>query len=243
MVNRYAWIPAILLSLASCNLVKENRDSCPCLLTVELTGVPGCDAFLKVGDTVMRVERDTVAKLYVPRGPVVITAYSGAVPSGDTFFIKEGHDAPPLFLNHCTVQATEDRHHVIMALNKQFVNLRLSMTGPPGWGEPFMTRIRGSVCGISVSGKPVEGPFEVMPGSCPEVRLLRQYPDSPLFLDIIMSDSLLRSFSLSSAIQKASFDWTGPSLGDLELHLDLSVTALKISQSVPSSPDVLSVEI
>ena len=230
-------LPVMIFSiLSSCALVKENRDPCPCRLEIVLTNTRGepSQVLVSAGNDSWNYSAscDTVIVAYVPRGRVSVTAWSGiSEPAGGSFIIPEGSGAPPLFLCHCTVDADGDVVIARARLLKQFCTLQISVDGPPGWGEPFGTAIRGSVTGMSIDGFPLEGPFNFNLGDrtgnwC--LRIPRQNPDSPLFLDIVMADSVVRTFSLGSCLQEAGFDWSAPDLGDLDLQLRLSVTSLTI---------------
>lgn len=222
--------------LSSCAFVKENRDPCPCRLEIRLTGTAEAPSrvLVNAGNESWNysADGDTVIVTYVPRGKVSVTAWSGASePTEGCFIIPDGSSAPPLYLCHCTVDASGDEVIAHARLRKQYCTLQISVDGPPGWGEPFGTAVRGGVTGISTDGVPLEGPFNCNLGDHAgnwSLRIPRQDPASPLFLDIVMADSVVRTFSLGSCLQDAGFDWSAPDLGDLDLQLRLSVTSLTI---------------
>lgn len=200
------------------------------------------------------VGSDTVLLADVPRGEVSVTAWSGAgEPSGGVFSIPSGTASPPLYLSRCRLKASGDEAVVLARLRKQFCTLRVSVEGPPGWGTPFRTRIRGGVAGISADGVPVEGEFDYSPdmgalfgSSGPwtwTARLPRQYAGSPLFLDIVMEDATIRTFSLGPCLYETGFDWSSPDLADLDLNLSLSVTSLTIRPPGWETPVSVTVEI
>ena len=56
--------------------------------------------------------------------------------------------------------------------------------------------------------------------------LPRQGPDAALWMDILMPDALVRSFNLGALLLDAGYDWSAPDLEDLDITLELSVTAL-----------------
>ena len=221
-------------------MVKENRDGCPCRLEIRLTGTFGeqSHVMVKAGEESWSYTAagDTVLFAYVPRGVVSVTAWSGAAePDGDAFRCSSGSSFPPLYLCHCTIDAEGDEVIANARLLKQFCTLHISVDGPSGWGRPFGTTVRGSVDGMSTEGLPQEGPFRYTLGDSVDtwsVRIPRQAPDSPLLLDIVMADSVVRTFSLGSYLLEAGFDWGAPDLGDLDLQLNLSITSLTFRSPV-----------
>ena len=89
---------ALTLLLGGCS-VKENRSSCPCLLTLEMEGLPVSPVFLDVrGDGFSRTEAvhaDTVLVLPVPKGDVSVSVAGGALAGADgAVRIPEGEEAP-----------------------------------------------------------------------------------------------------------------------------------------------------
>lgn len=261
MANNRLGIPVFLLFfISSCSIVKENRDSCPCNLIVEITGVQDASAMLLVKSVrdssyteLVSVSRDSVMTLYVPRGGVSLSAWSGtSVPLP----IPCGSQSPPLYLYHGHVDTRGDMAHADIRLHKQFCTLSLEVEGPPGWGTPIGTAIRGSACGMSLSGGILPGEFTCSPsGSFTEpqdngtavyigaVRLPRQHPDSQLMLDIVMEDNVIRSFSLGPYLREASYDWTATDLPDITVHMNLSVNAVTFTTPGQTEPVSLTVDI
>lgn len=260
MVNSRLGIPvALFLILSSCSIIKENRDSCPCSLQVEISGLTGARATLLVKSMSdssyverLSVERDTLLTLFVPRGGVTLSAWSGA-PAGDAFIIPSGSQAPPLYLYYGKVDTRGDLAYADIRLHKQFCTLTLEVEGPPGWGMPIGTAVRGYASGMSLTGAIIPGVYLYSP-SAPAVvdgntvrigtiRVPRQKPDSQLHLDIVMEDNIIRTFSLGAYLQKAGYNWTSTDLADITVHMDLSVSAitflpLEQSQTVTMTVDI-----
>lgn len=240
MADKRHLVPVIIItavSFFSCTLVKENRDPCPCLLDIHLSGTFGqpAEVLVEAGSesVTYHVEGDTLLQVSVPRGGVSVTAWSGAAsgPFGSVFSILPGNEAPPLYLCRCRLEASGDLAIVHARLQKQYCTLRVSVEGPPGWGKPFGTRIRGGVCGMGLDGIPVEGEYSFEPDMSSGMwtaRIPRQFADSPLLLDIVMEDSTVRTFSLGPYLHESGFDWSLPDLQDLDLLLSVSVTSLTI---------------
>lgn len=247
---RWAWAlwGWVLLSIIaeSCS-VKENRSLCPCLLTVRISAVrsPPANLVCISGQEVANriVPGDTLFHIPVPRGRVLALAYAGAgeIPHPEEgCTAPPGHVFPPLYLASASVEASGDSVAVHLPLRKQFCTLSLTLEGPPGWAEPYAMEVCGEVCGVSAEGAPLPGPFraqlepsQALPLGAAQpssgvwaVRLPRQHPVDPLWLDIRMPDRVVRRFNLGALLQDAGYDWLAPDLEDLEITLELSVTAI-----------------
>ena len=249
MANKWFRIPVLLAYIiaSSCSIVKENRDACPCNLEVEISGVKETPATLLVKSLrdssyvqLLSVSRDTTLTLFVPRGGVSLSAWCGSTDS-ESIIIPHGSEAPPLYLYHGKVEAAGELAYADVKLRKQFCTVFLEIEGPPGWGPPIGTAVRGSACGMSLNGGILQGDF-----SCSltdSLRLPRQHPDSQLLLDIVMADNVIRTFSLGALLQKSGYDWTAPDLEDITVHLDLSVSAITFTTPEQSEPAVLTIDI
>ena len=250
MANNRLGILAILsiIPLSSCAIIKENRDSCPCNLVVEITGVKNTPATLLVKSLrdssyveLLRASRDTLINLYVPRGGVTLSAWSGAH-ADEAVVIPSGSEAPPLYLWHGKVDASGDLAYADIKLHKQFCTLSLEVEGPPGWGPPIGTAVRGYASGMTLSGAIIPG-YYLYKAQTGSIRLPRQKPDSQLLLDIVMEDNIIRTFSLGAYLQKAGYNWTAMDLEDITVHMDLSVSAITFSSPGLSEPVSLVVDI
>lgn len=250
----------VLLSIfaESCS-VKENRSLCPCLLTVRISAVRSPPATLVcIGGqevTSINVPGDTLFHIPVPRGRVLALAYAGVgeIPHPEEgCTAPPGHAFPPLYLASASVEAAGDTAAVHLPLRKQFCTLSLTLEGPPGWAEPYALEVAGDVCGVSASGAPLPGPFcaQVAPAAPVDpapgvwtVRLPRQHPADPLWLDIRMPDRVVRRFNLGALLLDAGYDWLAPDLEDLELSLELSVTAITFRSGLWSTTLPLTITI
>lgn len=228
-------LPVLLLLSACC--VKENRESCPCILTLDLSALPVTPVILSVmrpdyGITKV-VHTDTLFTFSVPKGVVDISAVGGALADeGGGVRIPEGEEAPPLYLFHASIPTDSERVDVPVILHKQFCRLDLTFSGPPGYGPPFDVQVQGFSDGWFVDGSPSSGPFSVRlhpeADGRASLRLPRQGDDS-LLLHIVFSDQVVRTFALGHYIAEAGYDWTAPDLEDLSLQVDISLTAVTIS--------------
>ena len=215
----------------SCTIVKEDRSACPCYLTVEMKGLPAFPATLSIdGALICEAERDTTLLVAVPRNGVEVVAIAGALPDerGEVH-IPYGFDCPSLYRFSEEVNTACDTAFVKVLMHKQFCTLSLDFDGPPGWGEPYWTQVRGKVEGMGPEGEPVAGPFECRLDTGGTVRLPRQAPEEELWLDVTMPDKVVRSFALGSYMLKAGYDWTAEDLEDLSLRMNLSVSELRFT--------------
>lgn len=251
MGNRFIWpVWGLLLALevASCSLVREDRTDCPCELIVEILGQPSYPVSLSLTAEGFREEweipRDTILRISVPSPGVQLLALAGTPPPQDhAVRIPEGTDCPPLYLHTEWVETVKDSARVAVHLEKHFCTLSLLVETPPGDGEPLQADVRGSVQGITLEGESLKGPFSCRLDPGESIRLPRQAPEEELWLDICMQEGVVRSFALGNYMLDAGYDWTAPSLQDLSLELNLSVTQLTFRNDRWTTTIPLKVEI
>ena len=217
--------PALLaLVCLSCNIVKEDRELCPCNLTINVTGAPGdVRLMLQSRSFVMDevVPGDTSVTWRVPRPDIRITAVCGAEWS-DGVFIKEGGECPPLYLGVGRVGTDAENVTCSPPLYKSYCLIDMHFNCPPGWKD-FPVRLSGNVCGYGTAGTPVRGVFscEAEPGvegRC-GIRVPRQ-TDSSLLLTLGRS----WTFALGEYLRESGYDWSRPDLPDVEVNIDISLT-------------------
>lgn len=227
MANRLLPVLLSFISVSSCSLVKENRDACPCQLRIRanhecslVLSAPGYEAAFSIGS-------DTT--LAVPRGMLKATAVSGATLSGEGLTIPYGYDCPPVWLYSGEADTSAESASLDISLRKHYCTLTLTIEAPPGWGEPYWVEVHGPVNGIDPDGKPRHGDFSCRLDRGMSVRLPRQGQEDLLTMDIVMPDRILRRFSLGNYILSSAYDWNAPDLGDMDLSLTLSVTAITLT--------------
>ena len=227
----------------------EDRRACPCNLSVELEGLPAYPATLYVnGSAAGEALGDTTLTVWVETGGMAtVTVVAGAVPSSDrVVWIPYGKASAPLYVFGADVDCTGESAFVRAQMRKQFCTLNLYFKGlteganPQGASaiffatagcapsvRPVSVAIRGSVNGYSLEeGKPLPGAFRCSVEGT-SARLPRQRPGDPLWLDIVLRDSVLRSFPLGTYLEEAGYDWTAPDLPDRDLEIDISVTSIR----------------
>ena len=240
---------SIIVFWMSCNVVMEDRRECPCNLSVQMKGLPASPAVLYVNGSVAgKAYGDTTLTVWVEGGGTAsVTVVAGAVPSSDrVVWIPYGEASAPLYVFGAEVDCTGESAFVQARLQKQFCTLNLYFKGlteganPQGASaiffategcapsvRPVSVAIRGSVNGYSlVEGKPLPGAFRCSVEGT-SARLPRQNPGDPLWLDLVMQDSVLRSFPLGTYLEEAGYDWTAPDLPDRDLEIDISVSSIR----------------
>ena len=230
-------LSAVLVFLwPSCTIVREDRRDCPCTLAVEMRSLPACPVLLYAGGSLAgEAMRDTCLSVKVPRGPrALLSAVSGAVPTtAMEVRIPLGAESPPLYAWTAVADCSGDTGSAAVQLARHHCYLALEVLSPPGWAQPFRVEVRGEVDGWSLSSSaPTVGPFRCTMSSGFTCRLPRQRPGSELWLDIVMPEGVVRTFSLGAALLRSGYDWTAPDLPDIGLRLDLSVTQITLSYGV-----------
>ena len=235
----------------------EDRRECPCTLSVRLEGLPAYPVTLLVNDSVVeKAHGDTTFHVWVKTGGMAtVTAVSGAEPLPDLQVrIPYGEASPPLYVFRGTADCTGESAFVQVRMQKHFCTLNLRFAGLPegavtegvqpsvaklmadapcgfapsvNKSRPFSVAIRGSVNGYSlVEGDPLQGAFRCRVQGT-SARIPRHRPGDPLWLDITLQDSVLRSFPLGTYLEKAGYDWTAPDLPDRDVEMDISVTSIR----------------
>jgi len=221
---------ALLGSCVACS-VKEERSSCPCLLTLDVEA-PGDVRLMLEGRSFEMDETlpgDTVVTYSVPRPDVRICAVSG-VPWNNGIVIPQGEDCPEIYMGICRVGTNSYEAREKVPLHKSYCTLIMNFNGPPGW-RPLPVTLLGEFCGYFPDGSPRPGAFrystEPMPGGVATggsggvctVRLPRQRNSS---LMLRLGDEW--TFALGEFIAESGYDWLSPDLDDICLDINVSLT-------------------
>ncbi|MBO4435240.1 MAG: hypothetical protein J5769_07315 [Bacteroidales bacterium] len=215
----------LLIPCLSCSFVKEDRELCPCNLTIEVAGAPGPVRLLVEGPSFERdstVAGDTSVTWRVPRPDVRITAVCGAEWNRGVV-IADGCECPPLYLGVGRVETNSENATCVPPLNKAYCQIDMQFKCPAGW-KPLPVAVTGNICGYSASGNPAPGAFrcEAEPsgvtGRC-RFRIPRQR-DASLLLTIGSS----WTFALGEYLRQTGYNWNEPDLQDVQLDIDISLT-------------------
>lgn len=179
---------AILQSLIICPgcSVKEDRDSCPCLLEVEFPEETDTEAGVLMdltgasGFTLKDTSYTMIWSGNVKKGEMWIAASvldSGSTgtqadnmrgipaetcnvpPPGLWIEIRKGQECPPIWMFNCHTYVSGDRMRLYADLHKNFCRLTMYIRDVSGSPFPFRLEVRGNVAGYHIDGTPAEGDF------------------------------------------------------------------------------------
>lgn len=237
----------------SCSVLEE-REECPCFLTLDFSGIESAELMaegydrmgIRVGSGygLHALERWSLENnveeygMEVPRSTVqvMVACVKGAEIDEDGLTIAEGEQCPEIqmFADSFDADASESRRYV--ELHRNFctlsVDIKTSYNVP---ARPFRVRTYGCVCGYSPDGTPKEGNFMCMSapssgGPC-AVRIPRQ-KDHSLSLQVLFLDSdEVRTFPVGEYIAESGYDWSARDLKDIFVEMDFSRTGISFNIS------------
>ncbi|MBR5384838.1 MAG: hypothetical protein IK143_03060 [Bacteroidales bacterium] len=225
-----------LAAVSACSVL-EDRDGCPCRLTLDMTGVDEMVmADVSSGGSfhyngIVDASQETLV-LSVPRRGVSVNVLSGDEGyylEGVGLMVPEGFECPPVWMYSSFVWTGGEAAGESVCLHKNYCGLTVRALGFVG--EPFVFDVTGMVCGYGEDGAPVEGDFRcrIIPdseGYC-HVRLPRQ-KDESLRLHVVSGNRVLRTFSLGTFLVRSGYDWSAPDLSDAVIELDYADTTVDV---------------
>lgn len=233
----------LIISATGCS-VREDRDLCPCVLSLDFSDndsdmlEDGIFVMVRSSDKDVQFSvMDTVTvplwAEVVPRTELRVVSVwpagvqSCAVENGDVgqalVLIRPGEECPEVWMDSKTVSASGETECENMTVHKNFCRLSVSVINASGTEFPYRMEIRGNVSGYGSDGYPMKGMF-ISP-VVESVRIPRQL-DNTLMLDIISEDDSCRSFAVGNYIEASGYDWTSPDLKDISMEIDYSETGL-----------------
>ena len=242
-----ASLAAILAACAACT-VKEDRDVCPCSLTVSFSDPDASGPVELLGwdsETVFRYQvliedcRPEWTKS-VRKGVFILSACKGtagsSIPMGHVIRIPTNCQADSLYAYFEKVEATGDRAHANVIFRKQFATVFLDIRQSDETIRKCRFQVEGNTCGFDVLDfSPIAGPFLFEPAPVAEetivtFRIPRQADDS-LMITVYPEDSPEARFPLGEYIRQLGYDWKSEDLQDIYLSIDLvrGVVALRIA--------------
>lgn len=250
------WLRILTVALPLCTAcsVLEEREACPCFLTLDFSSVRS-EELMADGFESMEVHlifedgqhiseewrlEDQVEEygVEVPRSEICVMVAcvkdGGCDERGLT--ISEGEECPEIqmFAESFRADVSEGREYV--ELHRNFCLLSVGMkTEHNVPARPFRVRMNGSVCGYSPDGIPKEGNFDCMSdassGGLCSVRIPRQ-KDASLRLEVLFQDSdEVRTFPVGEYIAESGYDWSAPDLEDIFVEMDFSRSGISFSIS------------
>ena len=233
--NRYC-VPLVFLALGliqSCS-IKEDREICPCYLTVVR---PDSEAGLRgevfwylaagdysIGGKIEDGERE-VCDIEVPREVlrlIAVSGMTGELSINGGLRIEAGNDCPPVFYYKTDLDARCNSLRDTIHLHKNYCNV--SIEGDIS--SDFTYMLSGSSCGFDWEGNILQGSFRAPfreEGSVLCCRAPRQ-ADSSLRLDVYQGLEMVRSFPIGEMIVQSGYDWSAEDLEDIEITLDYTGT-------------------
>lgn len=252
--SRWAAALSLTMLLSACT-VKEDRQSCPCFLTLDFSGIEtsaleaqGLENLevLISGDggfadhQMMRLdERVHEYCVPVPRSGVYVMAVSkdrGYCSPDEGLVIEEGDECPVIQMFSSSFASVRDEDRLAVLLHKNYCGISVHIKTSYGIQErPFKITVDGNINGYSPDGTPKEGPFRYFSGPSSEglcrARVPRQTDDS-LWLEVDFLDSSeIRTFPIGKYILESGYDWTAEDLEDISVEMDFSRTGIELSMS------------
>lgn len=234
-----------LVASVSCS-VKEDRDSCPCLVLLDCSHVDvgmlqDAEVFIyNYGDLVWKDSLRTAVQsgsyvALVPRGSLHLSIWSGTegYAAGDGLQIPVGEDCPHVYMFDADARAVSDEYRVAVEMRKNYCVMRILTEY--GTDFPLKMKVVGNVDGYTSDGLPDSGLFEYPLNVRSyndgwEVNVPRQ-SDSSLSLQVDDGSGDIRSFALGQYIVSSGYDWNAPDLKDVTVSLDYALTELTIRVS------------
>lgn len=224
------------IAAAACS-IKEDRDECPCWLTVTLT-----DGGRSVPELVLSIWnpgellREAVrtddypegVERTVPKGLVTLSAHTRLhrmQPSGALLLIPYGQECDSLLTHRSEVACLGETARDTVRLHRQYATVFLSIENlEQGIHYPYDLVARSSVDGFDLlSGLPHAGAHSLplVPLSEGEYafRVPRQLDES-LTLDLYLEGELIDSYPIGTHIMKAGYDWEAEDLADIRIGMD-----------------------
>ena len=238
----YIMIMTVMMFLSSC-FVKEDRDSCPCWMTVEMPGQVGHD-----GSVVLRlhgnyddgamdyaykvsesIKADVgILEYEVPRGSVGVSVVNSArlvVPVGEQMDSLYGFFKP--YHTRCESVKCD------VALHKEFCTVSFTLVDEH-YESPYDIEVRGNVSGVSPWDLvPVSGAFKYAPVAEEGVYRLRvpRQVDASLEMVMLSNQEIVNRLPLGEYIIRSGYDWAATDLSDVSVALDLEKQQVMVTVS------------
>ena len=243
-MNRSTFIMfmTVMLLLPSC-FMKEDRDECPCWMTVEMPDRVGHD-----GSVVLRlhgnyddgamdyaykvsesIKADVgILEYEVPRGSIGVSVVNSArlvVPVGEQMDSLYGFFKP--YHTRCESVKCD------VELHKEFCTVSFTLVDEH-YESPYDIEVRGNVSGVSPWDLvPVSGAFKYAPVAeegVYRVRIPRQV-DASLEMVMLCNQETVNRLPLGEYIIKSGYDWSAKDLSDVSVALDLEKQQVMVTVS------------
>ena len=226
----------LALVLSSC--IKEDRDSCPCVLVLSTEGSEElCSVYLSRDEEPVTdsLRAGVEYRRPVNRGFLYATVALGDEETfvhGQGIVIPKGEDCPPVRLWSRPVKAVGETVSRRAVLSKDYCLVKMRLV-PSGGGLEFT--VRGGIAGFDLDGSPAEGEFECTPRASEdgflEFRLPRQ-KDNSLLMDVFSDGVLLRTFALGEILFRAGYSWKDNDLKDISMEVSCTASVFLTDFSI-----------
>ena len=236
------FIISVTMLLMSCS-IKENRDGCPCWMTVEMPDRVGHDESVvlrlrgnsdedamdyafKMAET-LNTEVGTL-EYEVPRGSVGVSVVNSArlvVPVGEQMDSLYGFFKP--YHTRCESVKCD------VELHKEFCTVSFTLVDEH-YESPYDIEVRGNISGVSPWDLvPVSGAFKYAPVAeegVYRVRIPRQV-DASLEMVMLSNQEIVNRLPLGEYIIRSGYDWSAKDLSDVSVALDLKKQQVMVTVS------------
>lgn len=233
--------------LCSCS-VKEDRDGCPCVLTIDLRGctewkdelsLKGWNATKTLfGISARAGDYPGGLEVQVPKGSISYFAHSPLPDSrkeGKNVYVREGHQADSLYAYRTTLSVSGDRAYDKVTMHKQFATLNVTFgSGAEAVQWVDSISVMAEFNGIDLETfRPVKGRYVSGTGlvnSQLSVRIPRQ-GDGELTLELFREGKSLETVDLAEILRKKDYSWDDEDLEDIWIDFNGESISIAIGLS------------
>ena len=230
--------PCLAFSCLCACTVLEDRDSCPCTLSlVSASDVGRAHVMLDARNGFLweeSVEDVDESRFQVPRDMVRCCVVRGAEPGPEgSWMIPEGDDCPEYYMHRSLIDARCDFVTDTLEFHKRFCVMDISFSGREM--EPSLRlEVRSSTAGYDRYGDSAEGVFRHSPSRTARgayrLRLPRQL-SSDLELKAAFPSGDSAVYPLGVYLQGLGYDWDAEDLEDVQIQIDSRNSTVKIITS------------
>jgi hypothetical protein len=239
-------ILAVALACACACSIKEDRNPCPCWLSIDFrwcaddmvtVSAWGRDEIFSERVATEDYQSPNYYERTVPKGYVSTSVVRGErdmVRNGARLIIPYGHDADSIYAHAGIVGCFEEFATDTVFLHKQFARVFMSMDVPQGHDYPYTFKVCSDVCGIDLRDlSPVEGLFEIdlrldKDNICVFCLPRQKTRGGALSLPIYQGDELIETIPLAEWINCMGYDWQKKDLEDIYIGVDYAKAQVSI---------------
>lgn len=233
-----------ILVFSACS-IKEDREGCPCILTIDPTHTTIITDYLSIkgwtgnrslfGNNIAVKDYPDGLKVKVPKGSVTYSACSqlnSSLTTGTVIQTPPGQQADSLYAYSTTVNTSGETAYDRVILHKQFMTLNISFGKIQGL-ESNITEviIQADYNGMNTDGlTPVKGDFRcsaVEKNGMFSVRLTRQ-GEGQITMKAYSEGILVKSGDIGKELNDHGYFWSAEDLDDAWIDYDLGITEAQV---------------